>query len=447
VDSTPPSPGPSPRKTPRAGRAWLALALTVLAIGALIRWVNLTPRVETDFFFSPDDPQPRATEEIGRRFPTGAQVLMRVASPDISSAGYRDLIRSLTAGAREIDQVTSVTSMTTVDVTGPLWGRLLISPDRTASYVLLDVRNDDPTQLARDVESLAARWNTPETDIRISGVPYVLELIRRNLFRDLLVFSSAALVIFGAAAAVVYRRWWIVAGTLASCLVACSGVLLVVQLFHISIGLLTANLATIVFVLTLSHIVFVTSSWRRTIRSAGALQEIGEPPPPLPDSTEQHGEAFAVRIALRETFPASFWSMATTLLGFLSLLFASAKPLRELGVAGAVGSVVAIITAYAMYPAFLGAASIHAPVDGATAQAERGRRAGPGGCLVAHSCSVWRLEPASDACPPTRACSRTLPRAPSYVAGSRRLIGTVAVVRSASSFEHETETDWTASST
>ena len=46
--------------------------------------------------------------------------------------------------------------------------------------------------------------------------------------------------------------------------------------------------------------------------------------------------------------------MTTTLLGFLSLLVATAKPLRELGIAGAIGTLTAIAVAYSVYPAFLG---------------------------------------------------------------------------------------------
>ncbi len=40
-------------------------------------------------------------------------------------------------------------------------------------------------------------------------------------------------------------------------------------------------------------------------------------------------------------------------LGFGSLLLAPAKPLRELGLVGVAGTVVALICAYVMYPAFL----------------------------------------------------------------------------------------------
>src|SRR6266516_3549101 len=53
------------------------------------------------------------------------------------------------------------------------------------------------------------------------------------------------------------------------------------------------------------------------------------------------------------TLPASFWLMGCASLGFGSLLIVQAKPLRELGFGGVLGTMVAFICAYVMYPAFL----------------------------------------------------------------------------------------------
>src|SRR5437763_3778209 len=53
------------------------------------------------------------------------------------------------------------------------------------------------------------------------------------------------------------------------------------------------------------------------------------------------------------TFPPSFWSMVFASLGFASLLIVEAKPLRELGFGGVLGSTVAFVCAYVMYPPFL----------------------------------------------------------------------------------------------
>jgi len=56
---------------------------------------------------------------------------------------------------------------------------------------------------------------------------------------------------------------------------------------------------------------------------------------------------------MRVTLLPSFWSMLTALFGFLTLLSVPATPLRQLGVSGAIGTVIAFASAYSIYPWFL----------------------------------------------------------------------------------------------
>jgi predicted RND superfamily exporter protein len=70
--------------------------------------------------------------------------------------------------------------------------------------------------------------------------------------------------------------------------------------------------------------------------------------------------------------------MATTLLGFLSLLAASARPLRELGTAGALGTLVAFAAAYGLYPSFLRWASASGEPGRDRSGRGAGRRSAPG---------------------------------------------------------------------
>lgn len=59
---------------------------------------------------------------------------------------------------------------------------------------------------------------------------------------------------------------------------------------------------------------------------------------------------------MRFVGPVSLWSLAANLLGFASLIFVSAKPLRQFGLSGLIAAVLAILCAYLIYPAFLRAA-------------------------------------------------------------------------------------------
>jgi len=319
---------------------WLVLALAAVAIIAVLSLVDLTPRVESDFFFSADAPELRAAERIDALFPSRPQILIAAAAPDVRSSAYTATLEKLTDRLAALDGVAAVRSITSgpasprAAFTGPFWRRLLVpatgsEPELTNLVVeLTDGAAADPGPVVERVEETVAASGaeSPDVALSISGVPFVVERIRRALLRDLEIFTLAAVAVFGLVIALLYRDRWVVAGVLATCLTSCAITLALLSLAGLSIGVLTANIVTIVFVLTLSHLIYLTANARRM----GDLER-----------------------ALRVTGEASFWCMATTLAGFASLLLASAEPLRELGKAGAIGTLVAVAAAYGLYPPFL----------------------------------------------------------------------------------------------
>src|SRR5437879_10855576 len=138
--------------------------------------------------------------------------------------------------------------------------------------------------------------------------------------------------------AAMFRSSRVFLGMLATCTSAVLLTLLLQQLFGRRIGILTVNLGTIVFVVALSDLVYMTFNWQTL---ADRMHRLGKKSPDL------------AMEARRMTFPASFWSMVCASLGFASLLIVQAKPLRELGFGGVLGTIVALICAYVMYPPFL----------------------------------------------------------------------------------------------
>lgn len=317
---------------------WTILALTAAAVAFVVLYVDLTPRVEGDFFFASDDPQVRESAEIDERFPSSPQVLVSASADELRSKESLDRLRDLTRELEAAPGVASVISAVSGPPSpadafeGPFWSRLL-APGGDASagdstLLIAELAPDArPEAVVPAIEEVVAAHRSPELRLELSGVPFVVEVIRRQLTRDLRVFTLAALAVFGLLVALLYRDLRLAAGILATCLASCAAALGLLRLLGIGLGVLTANLVTIVFVLTLSHLVYLTANHRRLGEDAGA--------------------------AVRATAEASFWCMATTLLGFASLLLASAWPLRELGTAGSLGTAVAFAAAYALYPAFL----------------------------------------------------------------------------------------------
>ena len=363
----------SPVRTSRFG-FWGLVGAMVVALWVVAFRVDLTPHVEGDFFFSTEDPAYQASREIGERFVSSPQLLINAAADDIADPVYLDRIDALTVALAALPGIRSVQSLTngpaapTAVAGSPLWRRLLLTDDPRSTQLVAFLEEEGTPGLVEGVERVLAEHEGPGFALDVSGVPYVVEQIRRYLRRDLRVFSVAALLVFGLVILVVYRSLPLVAGTLLSCVGASLLTLTVLHLLGTPIGVLTANIATIVFVLTLSHTVFLTSNWRRL---RGEL-----------------GREAAVAAAGRVTFTASFWCMVAAFLGFGSLLLANAKPMRELGVSGMVGTAVAIVVAYGFYPAFLHRPRVAPIAPAAIVGRGAGVGSGRGPAVIAVICVV-----------------------------------------------------------
>ncbi len=318
---------------------WVFIVLTIISAIVLFNFVNLVPRVDNNFFFSSTDPQFQDENLISHLFKRKDSLLIVNAAGRIDSKEYMQKVHDLGLSLLKLDGIAAVKSIAQGPsgledaIKGPLWNRLLIPKDQKSTNIIIFLKDPIPQSLIPNIEKLIAGSSGDDFHLIMSGPPYIVELVSRYLLKDIRVFSLLVLVIFGAVILFIFRSAEILLGAMISCISASMWTLMIVHMLGIKIGLLTANLATIVFVLTLSHIIFLTYNWKYVCSKQG---------PPSP-----------VQEALHLTFSPSFWSMMTTLLGFLSLLFVPAQPLRELGASGVAGALVAITVAYSVYPAFL----------------------------------------------------------------------------------------------
>jgi uncharacterized protein len=317
------------------------LAVSAGLVVAVLTFVDLKPHVDQQFFFASDDPQLQESNAIDRRFPSGSQLVVSVASPNIASDAYIERIGRLTADIAKIPAVTGVRSLADGPkdfddaAKSPFWNRLLIAENHRSSNIIILTSAENPGPLIGRIEAHRDQFDRPDFRVRIAGAPYVVEMIRRSIGHDARYFGLVAIALFGVTMWWVFRSVRLTVGMLATCTAAVFATLLVQALTGRKVVVLTANLGIIVFVIALSHLVYMTFNWQMlSQRRAGA------------------GSALAAA-ARRMTFPPSFWSMVCASLGFGSLLFVQAKPLRELGFGGVIGSAVALFCSYAMYPAFL----------------------------------------------------------------------------------------------
>ncbi|WP_262690650.1 efflux RND transporter permease subunit [Kordiimonas aestuarii] len=324
-----------------AGRYSLILApvFVVLIVAAFFFKVNLEPKITPDFFFSSDSEIFKKNQTIRDVFPSQQQILLNVTTAgSIEDPNFIEKIGIVTNRVKAVEGVTDVQSITNgpddleAARENPLWRRLLIGKDEQSSFVLAFVDTDEFAPLVEEIEQIVGEEKNRWFDIRISGLPYIVEQIRRNLMRDMKNFTTGAILLSALVVFAVFRSVRVVLGALVACASAAMLTLTIQSLMGVSIGILTANLGIIVFVLTLSHVIFLTSNWRNI------------------DAEEPGGRR---RATIGHTLPASTWAALTTLLGFFSLIFVEAKPLNQLGVGGTIGAFSALLCAYLIFPAFL----------------------------------------------------------------------------------------------
>src|SRR5437660_2424721 len=327
-----------------SGAHWEMLAVTAALFILVAVFVDLKPVVEENFFFSTSDPGFGQSKKIDQQFPSQPQLVLAVSSSDISSPRYLERIQKVSQEVESLDGVTAVKSLSNGPknfqdaVESLFWSRLIIAKDRKSSNVILFMRGGESEKLVTRLEKIVHESDARDFRIHIAGTPYVVEMLKRSITHDFRYFSLAAVILFGVTMAAMFRSLRIFLGMFAACTSAVLLTLLLQQMFGRRIGILTVNLGTIVFVVAMSHLVYMTFNWQVL---ADRTKRLEKESPDL------------AREALRMTFPPSFWSMVCASLGFASLLIVQAKPLRELGFGGVLGSVVAFGCAYLMYPPFL----------------------------------------------------------------------------------------------
>ena len=334
-----------PTKLTGLGAHWEMLAVAIVLFVLVIVFVDLRPHVDENFFFSTSDPGVKQSRKIEQTFPSRPELILAVSSRDISSPKYVERIRKLTRDVQSISEVTAVKSVTEGPkslqdaIESPFWSRLLIAHDRKSTNVLVFLEgNKNPEKPIKQIERIIHELDQKDFQIHIAGPPYVVEMIRRSLAHDFWYFSLTSVVLFGLTMAAMFRSTRVFLGMLVTCISAVLLTLLLQSMFGQRIGILTVNLGTIVFVVTMSHLVYMTFNWQTLADRAHRLNKQS------PDLALD---------AVQMTFPPSFWSMICASLGFGSLLIVQAKPLRELGFGGVLGTIVALVCAYVMYPAYL----------------------------------------------------------------------------------------------
>ena len=151
---------------------WAALCVCAALGAALFAFVDLAPNVDDDFFFSTEDPQLQNSLRIEEEFGNDQQVFVAAASESLVSGAYIQRVYRLTQDLLAVDGVADARSIThgpkkpekildsdPAEVFEDLedsafWTQLLIAPDRSATFLVIQLDEDDPGHAVRGIDAV-----------------------------------------------------------------------------------------------------------------------------------------------------------------------------------------------------------------------------------------------------------------------------------------------------
>lgn len=330
----------------RLGAAVL-LALVPAAV-FLARGVSIDNRLER--WVGRDHEEDRRYAEFRAAFGSDEFIVVALhGRPIFAADSLREMVRSLER-LEAIDGVVRVQGVPAVyrDLFGsedpeelrremtstPFYTGLLLSSDAATAALLLEVAPGEGTAARRHLVDDVRAAVQPLADagfrVALAGAPVLIvaldDLSRREAAQTFPLAVLGSLLVLAA----LLRSPRAMAAAAASSGIAVLLTLGLVVAVGGSLNMLTAALPTLLWVLGLSYSVHIISRYQR-LRAA------------LPP-----GEA--LRRALAETRTGCRFSAVTTALGFASLLVATMPPVRELGVFGAAGIMLALASSMTIAP-------------------------------------------------------------------------------------------------
>lgn len=176
-----------------------------------------------------------------------------------------------------------------------------------------------------------------EARIRLGGIPMITTDMLHFILRDVLVFGAAILVILAALLAFIFRqpRWVLL--PMASCGAGAVIMLGWLAMAHWPVTVVSANFIALLLIFSLSLTVHLTVQYRE-LQASG---ELGA------------GQRALVAETLRQKLEPSFYTAATTMVAFASLLVSGIRPVIDSGWMMVLGMAVVFVTAFTLFPSAL----------------------------------------------------------------------------------------------
>jgi uncharacterized protein len=348
-------------------RRWIAGAFLLLTLAGAWGALRIPQDLAIEHLMVPGDPVARATRDFERLFPSGAEALLVLESPDPLSPAtlaaadalekalaripglephslltvYRLAIPGAQAGTLQPERVRSFATGTTLFRRAGLLGEHYLG-------IALELRVRSPAERDRVLAAIDARLRpleaagSPFTGIRRVGSPWLDAWLERETGLATEHFMPLFGVFLVTLVFIVYRSWRALAAvvlTLAAVVAIAMGLATLLGFSH---TVVSALVPLTVMVTTTATLVYIHSRYLDASSAGNAL--------------EHHARALA------DKFLPCTASILATAVGFAALAVSEIRPVREMGLWTACGLLVTLIASFTLFPALQ--ALLRVPVRG-----------------------------------------------------------------------------------
>lgn len=357
---------------------WTLVALLLVTVALAPGLGRLSFSNDIRVFFSPDNPQLRAYEQVEGTFAPSNSVLFVVAPRDGGTVFRPEILRAvadLTTEAwrlphsRRVDSLTNFQNTTaegdnllvadlvpdvealtpaelarirTVALAEPLLVRRLVSDDGTVAAVNVPVRLPGLKPLVEQPEvALAARAlaaaiekRHPAVDLRLTGVVMINQALSEEAGRDATTLVPLMLGFIAVAFAVLLRPWRSAVAALLVILVANLWAFAVAGWLRIQLSPPVISAFNMILTLAVADSVHLLNTYRVNLQRGLDRRA-------------------AMLDSLHSNVTSVFFTSFTTVLGFLSLNTSESPPFRDMGNIVAIGVTAAWILAQTLLPALM----------------------------------------------------------------------------------------------
>ena len=198
----------------------------------------------------------------------------------------------------------------------------------------IDMYDGDVMKITDEILALKNRFNGPDFEIFVMGLPALGHQINRMVIDDFTLLGSTSLLAVILTLIWLFRSWMGVVGPVLVIICSVIWTLGFMATAGLSVNILSSILPAFLFCVGVGDSIHLLSIYRDHKRLKGSGHE-------------------ALVHAVSITGPPVFFTSATTMVGLLSLNFASVTAISEMGIAGGVGVMIAWLLSLTFLPIIL----------------------------------------------------------------------------------------------